>query len=74
MDDETYSLATSDYLFHTDHEFPVLDEHHRAETLDTQYEVLAAYARQHGIDPEIEGRIRRATGGQPGQRRRESID
>jgi 2',3'-cyclic-nucleotide 2'-phosphodiesterase (5'-nucleotidase family) len=59
QDDETYTLATSEYLLHTEHEFPVLDDHHRVDRLDTQYEVLAEYAREQGIDPEIEGRIRR---------------
>lgn len=58
--DETYTLATSDYLLHTDHEFPVLDESHRHDQLDTQYEVIGAYARACGIDPGIEGRIERA--------------
>ncbi|SEN82249.1 2',3'-cyclic-nucleotide 2'-phosphodiesterase/5'-or 3'-nucleotidase, 5'-nucleotidase family [Halorientalis persicus] len=57
-DDVTYTLATTDYLFHTDHEFPVLDEHHRVERLSTQYEVLATYAREQGIDPAVEDRIR----------------
>lgn len=56
----TYRLATSDYLFHADHEFPTLDGHHREERLDTQYEILAAYARTRGIDPETDGRIQRA--------------
>jgi hypothetical protein len=58
--DETYTLATSDYLLHTDHEFPVLDESHRRGRLDVQYEVIGAYARACGIDPSIEGRIDRA--------------
>ena len=56
--DDTYTVATTDYLFHTDHEFPVLSDHHRVERLSTQYEVLAAYARERGIDPAVEGRIR----------------
>ncbi|MFB6084275.1 MAG: bifunctional UDP-sugar hydrolase/5'-nucleotidase [Halorientalis sp.] len=60
--EETYTVATTDYLLHTDHEFPVLDESHRVERLATQYEVLAAYAREHGIDPAVEGRIRTVDG------------
>ncbi|WP_435358759.1 bifunctional metallophosphatase/5'-nucleotidase [Haloarchaeobius sp. DFWS5] len=63
--DATYTLATTDYLFHTDHEFPALDEHHRVDAPadaadsadDVQYEVLAAYAREHGLSPTIEGRV-----------------
>jgi 2',3'-cyclic-nucleotide 2'-phosphodiesterase (5'-nucleotidase family) len=56
--DRTYSLATTNYVLHTDHEFPTLAEGHRVETLRTQYEVLAAYASERGIDPAVEGRIR----------------
>lgn len=55
--DRTYRLATSDYLLHTVDEFPTLDDTHLAKSYNTQYEVLAAYARAEGINPEIEGRI-----------------
>ena len=55
--DRTYTLATTDYLFYTDDEFPALDESHRVKRLDIQHEVLAAYAREYGIDPATEGRI-----------------
>jgi 2',3'-cyclic-nucleotide 2'-phosphodiesterase (5'-nucleotidase family) len=56
-DDETYTLATTDYLFHTEHEFPALDAGHRVDVGDVQYEVLAAYARENGLDPQLEGRV-----------------
>ncbi|NHN40640.1 bifunctional metallophosphatase/5'-nucleotidase [Halorubellus sp. JP-L1] len=56
-DDATYTLATTDYLFHTDHEFPALDADHRLDVGDVQYEVLAAYARENGLDPRLEGRV-----------------
>lgn len=59
--DATYTLATTDYLFHTTDEFPALDAEHRVESLDVQHEVLAAYAREHGVDPRIEGRIKRVS-------------
>jgi 2',3'-cyclic-nucleotide 2'-phosphodiesterase (5'-nucleotidase family) len=55
--DRTYTVATTDYLFYTDDEFPALDESHRVERLDVQHEVLAAYAREHGIEPAVEGRV-----------------
>lgn len=55
--DATYTLATSDYLFHTDHEFPVLTGDHREASHGTQYEVLVEYARARGIDAAVEGRI-----------------
>ncbi|MFB6074768.1 MAG: bifunctional UDP-sugar hydrolase/5'-nucleotidase [Haloarculaceae archaeon] len=56
-DDAIYTVATSDFLFYTDGEFPALDASHRVETGSLQYEVLADYARNEGIDPSIEGRI-----------------
>jgi 2',3'-cyclic-nucleotide 2'-phosphodiesterase (5'-nucleotidase family) len=54
----TYRLATSSYLLYTDHEFPTLEESHGVERGDLQYDVLVEYARERGIAPEIEGRIR----------------
>lgn len=56
-DDETYTVATADFLFHTTEEFPALDASHRVRTLGTQYEVLADYARETGIAPTVDGRI-----------------
>ncbi len=58
-DDRTYTLATTDYLLTSPMEFPVLTESHRVETGRLQYEVLAAYAREVGIDPSVEGRVLR---------------
>ena len=55
--DRTYTVATNDYLLHARREFPTLTRTHEVRTLDVQYEVLAAYAREHGIDPRVEGRI-----------------
>ncbi len=55
--DARYTLATSEYLLHSEHEFPTLRQRHRVGEADIQYEVLAAYAREHGIDPAVEGRI-----------------
>ena len=55
--DERYTVAVSEYLLHSEHEYPTLAQRHRIDEADIQYEVLADYARGHGIDPEIEGRI-----------------
>ena len=55
--DARYTVAVSEYLLHSEHEFPTLSERHRVDEADIQYEVLADYARERGIDPEIEGRI-----------------
>jgi 2',3'-cyclic-nucleotide 2'-phosphodiesterase (5'-nucleotidase family) len=52
-----YRVATSEYLLHTEREFPSLTSEFLVGTLDVQYEVLAAYARAEGIDPRVEGRI-----------------
>ncbi|WP_246282725.1 bifunctional metallophosphatase/5'-nucleotidase [Natronomonas halophila] len=53
----TYRLATSEFLLHTDAEFPTLTERNAIRRLDTQYEILADYARAVGVAPELEGRI-----------------
>ena len=55
--DRRYTVAVSEYLLHSEHEFPTLAQRHRIDEADIQYEVLADYAREHGIEPEIEGRI-----------------
>lgn len=54
----TYTVATSEYLLHSEHELPAVDTHHRRDEHEIQHEALAEYARKRGIDPEIEGRIR----------------
>ncbi|MCL9813800.1 bifunctional metallophosphatase/5'-nucleotidase [Natranaeroarchaeum aerophilus] len=53
-----YTLATSAYLPVTDHEFPTLSEGHVVSEGPIQYDVLVEYARDVGIDPSIDGRIR----------------
>ncbi len=57
--DATYRVATSEYLLHSDHEFPAITERHRAGEYRIQHEALVAYARSVGVDPALEGRIRR---------------
>ncbi|MFW6318393.1 MAG: bifunctional metallophosphatase/5'-nucleotidase [Halorubrum sp.] len=52
-----YTVAVSEYLLHSEHEYPTLAQRHRIDEADIQYEVLAEYARERGIDPEIEDRI-----------------
>ena len=53
----TYTVATAEYLLHSDHEFPVIDEHHRAAEHGIQHEVLADYIREAGLDAAVEGRV-----------------
>ena len=53
----TYRLAVSEFLLHTEVEFPTLAERHATDRLDTQYEILIEYADAVGIAPAIEGRI-----------------
>jgi 2',3'-cyclic-nucleotide 2'-phosphodiesterase (5'-nucleotidase family) len=55
--DGTYTVATSEYIFHTDHEFPTIEPRHRVDSGDVQYEVLAEYARKCGVVAAVEGRI-----------------
>jgi 2',3'-cyclic-nucleotide 2'-phosphodiesterase (5'-nucleotidase family) len=56
-----YTVAMAEYLLHSDHEFPAVEERHRAGEFGIQHEMLAAYAREHGIDPTVEGRIERVS-------------
>jgi 2',3'-cyclic-nucleotide 2'-phosphodiesterase (5'-nucleotidase family) len=57
-EDRRYTLATADYLLHSDHEFPALAERHRAGEAGIQHDVLADYAREFGVQAPVEGRIR----------------
>lgn len=57
--DATYTVATSDFLLHSDHEFPAMAPRHRVGEGGIQHEVLAGYIREHGLDVRVEGRIRR---------------
>ncbi|WP_224268627.1 bifunctional metallophosphatase/5'-nucleotidase [Haloprofundus salinisoli] len=54
-----YRVATAEYLLHSDHEFPVIEERHRASEHGIQHEILAEYARQFGVSASVDGRIRR---------------
>jgi len=58
-DDATYRVAVSEFLLTTDAEFPTLTERNAVGRYDTQYEVLADYARTVGVDPELERRVTR---------------
>jgi hypothetical protein len=49
--------VTNDYLLATHYEVSTFTPAHRSRDLDVQWEVLAAYARERGIDPRIDGRI-----------------
>jgi len=57
VDDEaTYTLATAEYVLHSDHEFPTLTERHRVDEHGIQHEVLADHLRERGA-PHVAGRI-----------------
>jgi 2',3'-cyclic-nucleotide 2'-phosphodiesterase (5'-nucleotidase family) len=55
--DRLYRVATAEYLLHSDHEFPTIEERHRAGELGIQHDVLADHARDGGLDVDVEGRI-----------------
>jgi 2',3'-cyclic-nucleotide 2'-phosphodiesterase (5'-nucleotidase family) len=55
--DRRYRLAVSEFLLHTDVEFPTLAVASVVDRLDTQYRILIEYARTVGIDPRVDGRI-----------------
>ena len=60
--DATYTVGTAAYLLHSAEEFPTLTDRHRIGETDAQYEVLIEYVRERGVDPEVEGRVRRRSG------------
>ena len=55
--DRRYTVATAEYLLHSDHEFPTIEQRHRAGEVGIQHDVLAEHARNGGLDVGIEGRI-----------------
>ncbi|WP_132059923.1 bifunctional metallophosphatase/5'-nucleotidase [Halorussus amylolyticus] len=55
--DREYTVALSDYILHTDDEFPSLGPDLRVERHGIQYEVLVEYAREVGIDVVADGRV-----------------
>ncbi|SEO69480.1 2',3'-cyclic-nucleotide 2'-phosphodiesterase/5'-or 3'-nucleotidase, 5'-nucleotidase family [Halogranum amylolyticum] len=65
--DRLYTVAMAEYLLHSDHEFPAVEERHRAGEFGIQHEQLAAYARERGIDPAVEGRIERMSTASPAE-------
>jgi len=52
-----YRVATAEYLLHSDHEFPTIEQRHRAGEMGIQHEVLADHARQGGLAVDVEGRL-----------------
>jgi 2',3'-cyclic-nucleotide 2'-phosphodiesterase (5'-nucleotidase family) len=56
--DRTYAVATSAFLFSID-AYPQLCEENRGEDHGAQYETVVAYARVHGVDVPVDGRIER---------------
>ncbi|MEZ3115412.1 bifunctional UDP-sugar hydrolase/5'-nucleotidase [Halobaculum sp. MBLA0147] len=57
VDDRLYTVATPEYVLHSDHEFPAIGERHRAGEHGVQHEVLADYLRDNPVPP-VEGRVR----------------
>ncbi|MFD1527243.1 bifunctional metallophosphatase/5'-nucleotidase [Halolamina salina] len=55
--DRRYTVATAEYLLHSDHEFPTIEQRHRAGEVGIQHDVLADHARDGGLDVEVEGRL-----------------
>jgi 2',3'-cyclic-nucleotide 2'-phosphodiesterase (5'-nucleotidase family) len=52
-----YRVATAEYLLHSDHEFPTIEQRHRAGEVGIQHDVLADHARDGGLDVAVEGRL-----------------
>lgn len=56
--DRRYRVATAEYLLHSDHEFPTIEQRHRAGEVGIQHDVLADHARDGGLDVTVEGRMK----------------
>lgn len=59
--DATYRVATSEYFVVTDHLIQELGDERVVERHGVQYDAIVEYARTVGVDPRVEGRIRRPT-------------
>jgi 2',3'-cyclic-nucleotide 2'-phosphodiesterase (5'-nucleotidase family) len=59
----SYTVAMPAYLLKTGREFPTLDRDHLVAETDVQYEVIVDYARAHGIEAALEGRVPTRGGG-----------
>ncbi|MFB6177309.1 MAG: bifunctional UDP-sugar hydrolase/5'-nucleotidase, partial [Halobaculum sp.] len=57
--DRVYTLATAEYILHSDHEFPAITERHRAAEHGIQHEVLADYIAEADDEIRVDGRIER---------------
>jgi 2',3'-cyclic-nucleotide 2'-phosphodiesterase (5'-nucleotidase family) len=57
--DGSYRVATSDYYVVSDHLFPALDPDDVVDRHGEQYDAIVEYARAEGVEPELEGRVRR---------------
>lgn len=56
-DDETYRIATLLYVLVSDSEFRSITDDRRTVEIETHYEVIEEYIREHGAECEVEGRI-----------------
>jgi 2',3'-cyclic-nucleotide 2'-phosphodiesterase (5'-nucleotidase family) len=59
--DATYTLATSGYYVESSHLFDAFGPGEIIDRHGQQYDAIVEYAREHSVDPRIEGRIRRPT-------------
>lgn len=55
----TYEVATPEYLLGTDFEFPTLTDEQLVRSSRRQCDALVEYARVHGVNVDLEGRIER---------------
>jgi 2',3'-cyclic-nucleotide 2'-phosphodiesterase (5'-nucleotidase family) len=53
----TYRIATPAFVLGSDREFPSLSPEHRVDAVEAQYEVIVAYAREHGVEAPLDGRL-----------------
>jgi len=59
--DASYDLATTEFFVANDELFPAFGPAAVVEHCGPQYEAVVEYVRETGLDPELEGRVRRPT-------------
>jgi 2',3'-cyclic-nucleotide 2'-phosphodiesterase (5'-nucleotidase family) len=64
-DDTTYTVAASAYFVEADTLFSAFGPDDRIDTAGTEHEALVEYARENGIDTELDGRVERPHFEQP---------
>jgi hypothetical protein len=56
-DDASYTVVLPSFEIHSDELYPVLTPDDQEESVGHQHDLLVEYARTHGLDPVLDGRM-----------------